>query len=84
MMPYRRPSALQKSTMLRVIRFKHECVEACSLGTDDDREFEQHLSECRHILPGVQAVIRRHLEAGRKVVESQKRVGDKPGQMSLA
>jgi hypothetical protein len=81
--PYRRPSRTQKALRLDVIRYTHECVEACSLGADDAAEFEGHLAHCRHILPGVQHIIRKHRALGIPVVKNPERPGLKPGQLEF-
>jgi predicted kinase len=81
---YRHPSARQKADRLDVIRYKFECVEACSRGTDDPREFEQHLAKCKHIWPEVRTQAARRLKRGERfVLDAPPRIKDREGQMPL-
>lgn len=82
---YRLPSVRQKAAMLKVIRFPFECVEACSFGTENARDYERHLTTCGFIFPAVAVEISKRLARGEVVaVEPRPKLAeDRPGQMEL-
>lgn len=65
-------------------RFTHECAWACHLGTDDAKEFAQHIGECRFILPAVRERVALALSRGEVVcIDPERPPGDREGQLEI-
>ena len=69
---------------LPTVRFAHECVWACHLGTDDPDEFGRHLAECLFIAPQARELAQSALAAGRPVcISAPPTPKDRDGQLGL-